>query len=418
MQEIFLSLKFAFKSLTTHFGRTLLTLSGIIIGTSVIIMVVSLGDVVKGYVLGQIDIFGSDSIQVEVKVPSASKNSIQNATSLASGVQITTLNQSDGEAIQKLSNVKAWYIASIGQELTTYQEINKQVMLFGASVSVIAVDKNLKLTEGDFYTDSEEKGLAQVVVLGSGIKKTLFGEERAVGKSIKIKGHTYKVIGVLAERGSTGFVNFDDFVYVPLMTLQKKLLGTDYAQFITVKIVDENLSAQTALDIEALLRNRHDIRKEGQDDFAVTTIKEAEAMVQTVFGALSILLMLIASISLVVGGVGIMNVMFVAVTERAGEIGLRKALGARAKDILWQFLVEALMVALTGGVIGVIIAEVLLFGIFAFLAQFGFVFAFVFSIQTVLIAMGFSMLAGLIFGVYPAWKASRVNPIQTIREGQ
>lgn len=417
MQEIFLSLKFAFKSLTANFGRTLLTLSGIIIGTIVIIMVVTLGDVVKGYVLGQIDTFGSDVIQIELKVPSASKNSTQNATSLASGVRITTLKQSDGEAIQKLDNVSNWYAASMGQELVSYQEINKRAMLFGATADVVAVDKNIKLTEGSFYNESQEKGLAQVVVLGSGVKKSLFGDVSAVGKSIKMKGQTYKVIGVLSERGSTGFISFDDFMYVPLLTLQKKILGIDYASFITVKIKDESKAAQTARDIEILLRERHDIRKEGQDDFSVTTIKEAQETVQTIFGAIQILLIVLASISLVVGGVGIMNVMFVAVAERTGEIGLRKALGARSKDILWQFLVEALIVALVGGLIGIIIAEILLFGIFAILPSFGFMFTFTFSSQTVFLAMGFSLLAGLIFGVYPAWRASQINPIQAIRQG-
>ncbi len=416
MQEIFLSLKFAFKSLTANFGRTMLTLSGIIIGTIVIIMVVTLGDVVKGYVLGQIDTFGSDVIQVEVKIPSASKNSTQNATSLASGVQITTLKQSDGEAMQKLPNVLTWYAAVIGQELVSYQELNKRIMLFGATASIVGVDKNLTLTEGSFYTDSMEKGLSQSVVIGSGVKKSLFGETSAVGKTIKMKNQTYRVIGVLKERGSTGFISFDDFIYVPLLTMQKKILGTDHAQFITVKIADISKATQTAQDIEILLRDRHDIRKEGQDDFAVTTIKEAQETVQTVFGAIQILLLMLASISLVVGGVGIMNVMFVAVTERTGEIGLRKAVGARAKDILFQFLVEALIVALIGGIIGIVIAEALLFGIFAVLPSFGLAVTFQFSWTTVLLAMGFSLLAGLVFGVYPAWRGSQINPIQAIRQ--
>lgn len=416
MHELLLSLKFALKSLTANFGRTLLTLSGIIIGTIVIIMVVILGDVVEGYVLGQVNTFGSDIIQVEIKIPSASKNSTQNATSLASGVQITTLRQDDGEAIAKLPNASHWYAGILGQELVNYQEINKRIMLFGASADVPAVDKNLKLMDGSFYTDSQERGLAQVVVLGSGVKKSLFGDTDAIGKTIKMKGQTYRVVGVLAERGSTGFVSFDDFIYVPLSTLQKKILGVDYVSFITVKVRDEARSAQTAQDIEALLRDRHDIRKVGQDDFAVTTIKEAQETVQTVFGAIQVLLLALASISLVVGGVGIMNVMFVAVTERTGEIGLRKAIGARSKDILWQFLVEALIVALAGGIIGIAVAEILLFGIFALLQAFGFAFAFQFSLQTVFLAMAFSMSAGLIFGVYPAWKASQISPIQAIRQ--
>lgn len=416
MQALLLSISFALKSLTANIGRTVLTLSGIIIGTIVIIMVVSLGDVVKGYVLGQVDTFGSDVIQIEVKIPSASKNSSQNATSLASGAQVTTLNQSDGEALQKLPNISAWYAGSIGQELVTYREINKRSMLFGASASVTAVDKNIKLVEGVFYSEAQEKGLAQVVVLGSSVRKTLFGDSEAVGQNIKMNGQTYRVIGVLAERGSTGFISFDDFIYVPLMTLQKKISGIDHVGFITSKVKDVSLASQTAHDIEIILRDRHDIQKEGQDDFSVTTIKEAQDTVQTIFGAIEILLLVLASISLIVGGVGIMNVMFVAVTERTGEIGLRKAVGARAQDILGQFLIEALVVALLGGIIGIIIAEILLFVIFSLLPTFGFAISYTFSWQTLFQALLFSLSAGLLFGVYPAWRASQISPIQAIRQ--
>lgn len=416
MQSLLLSVSFALKSLMANFGRTLLTLSGIIIGTIVIILVVSLGDVVKGYVLGQVDTFGSDVIQVEVKIPSASKNSSQNATSLASGVQITSLKQSDGDAMQKLSNIETWYAGSIGQELVTYRDINKRSMLFGATSSVVAVDKNIKVLEGTFYSEAQEKGLAQVVVLGSEVRKSLFGDSDAVGQNIKMNGQTYRVIGVLAERGSTGFISFDDFIYVPLLTLQKKISGVDHVGFITAKVKDVSIASQTAQDIEVILRERHDIRKNGQDDFAVTTIKEAQETVQTVFGAIEILLLVLASISLVVGGVGIMNVMFVAVTERTSEIGLRKAIGAKSGDILWQFLIEALVVALLGGFVGIVIAESILFGIFAILPSFGYVLTYTFSFQTVVQALLFSISAGLIFGVYPAWRASKILPIQAIRE--
>jgi putative ABC transport system permease protein len=416
MHELLLSLKFAWKSLTANFLRTILTLSGIIIGTMSIIAVVSLGDAVKGYVLGQMEGFGSDTIQIEVKNPSASKNSSQNATSLASGVQITTLKPSDGEAISRLPNVKTYYAGILGQELSNYQDVNKRVMLLGASADAPSVDLNIKLESGSFYAESEDKGAAQVAVLGSGVKKSFFGDAEAVGKSIKIKGQSYKVVGVLKERGSTGFVSFDDFIYLPVTTLQKKLLGVDYVSFITVRAEDESQVDRTALDIERLLRDRHDIDDPDKDDFAVTTIKEAQETIQTVFGAINILLLVLASVSLVVGGVGIMNVMFVAVAERTGEIGLRKAVGARSRDILWQFLVESLVVALAGGVVGIALAELLLFGVSQILRLAGFSIGFAFSLQPVLLALGFALAAGLSFGVYPAWKASRISPMQAIRQ--
>jgi putative ABC transport system permease protein len=417
MQTLSLSLRFAWRSLTVNFGRTLLTLSGIIIATMVMILVVTLGEVLQRYVLNEIDSFGSDVIQVEVKIPSASKNSSENATSLASGVQITTLRQGDGDAIAKLPNVMTWYGGSIGQELVNYRDVNKRVMLFGASADAMAVDRGMKLAEGTFYSESQEKGLAHVAVLGSGIKKTFFGEGDAVGKSIKMKGQTYRVIGALAERGSTGFISFDDFLYVPLLTLQKKVLGIDHMAFMTVKLADVSKADETAGDIEALLRERHDIRRDDQDDFAVTTIKEAQETVATVLGAIEILLLVLALVSLAVGGVGIMNVMFVAVAERTNEIGLRKAIGARPKHILWQFLIEALTLALSGGLIGIVVAEALLWAAFAILESFGYAIGFPFSWRILFEAAAFSVAAGLFFGVYPAWKASRISPMQAIREG-
>jgi putative ABC transport system permease protein len=416
MYELLLSLKFAFKSLTANFLRTLLTLSGIIIGTVAVVAVVSFGDAVKGYVLGQVEGFGSDTIQVEIKNPSTSKNSTQNATSLAAGLQITTLKVSDAEAIARLQNVSTWYAGVIGQELASYQNVNKRIMLLGASSTAPDVDKNVKVAEGSFYTEGEDRGAAQVIVIGSGVRKSFFGDAQAVGRSIKIKGQSYKVVGVLKERGSTGFVSFDDFVYVPLGTLQKKILGVDYVSFITVKARSESVLDDAVRDIEALLRERHDIDDPNKDDFAVTTVKEAQEMIRQVFGAVNILLLALASVSLIVGGVGIMNVMFVAVAERTGEIGLRKAVGARSKDILWQFLVEALIVALAGGAVGIALAELLLFGVFQVLQLLGFSLAFPFSLNNIFLALGFALTAGLCFGVYPAWKASQISPMQAIRQ--
>jgi putative ABC transport system permease protein len=415
MYEIFLSLKFALRSLTNNVARTWLTLSGIIIGTMAVIAVVSLGDTVKGYVLGEVESFGSDNIQVEIKIPSASKTSTQNATSLASGVQITTLTEDDAEAIAKLPNVETYYAGIMGQNLASYLETNKHIMLLGATADVMKVDPGVKLAEGAFFTEGEAHGAAQVVVLGSGVRESFFGETEAVGKTIKIKNQSYRVVGVLEERGSMGGISFDDFAYIPLTTLQKKVLGVDYVSFITVKTRDGSRVDETARDIESLLRDRHGIDSPNKDDFAVTTIKEAQELVQTVFGAVNILLLALASISLVVGGVGIMNVMFVAVTERTSEIGIRKALGARSKDILGQFLVEALLVAAVGGLVGIVLAELLLAGVFQLLWWAGFDLMFHFSVQAVALAMGFSLAAGLFFGVYPAWKASQISPMQAIR---
>ncbi|MEI8104024.1 MAG: ABC transporter permease [Candidatus Moraniibacteriota bacterium] len=415
MQEIILSVRFAWKSITANGLRTLLTLSGIIIGTVAVFSVLSLGDGLKRFVNGQIESFGSDIIQTEVKVPSTDKNSTANATGLAQGIQITTLTQDDGKAVAKLPNVVAWYGGSIGQELATHEDTTKRVMLFGAGWQAPVVDQGTKITEGNFYTEEEDMSAANVAVLGSGVRKTFFPDQPAVGQTIKIKDQSYRVIGVLAERGSTGFVSFDDFIYIPVTTLQKKVLGVDYVAMLMSKVADMSKAESTAEDIRMLLRDRHDITDPKNDDFAVTTIAEAKKTVETVFNAVQILLTALASISLCVSGVGILNVMFVAVAERTTEIGLRKAVGARDKDILRQFLLEAAGVALLGGLIGLILAIVLVWGAFTVVQSMGIKVGFALAWGNVVFSLGFALVAGLVFGVYPAWKASKISPLQAIR---
>lgn len=415
MQEILLSIKFAWKSLTDNPGRTLLTLSGIIIGTIAVFSVLSLGDALRAFVAGQIESFGSDIVQTEVKIPETDKNSTANAIGLAQGIQVTTLTLKDGEAIGRLPNIEAWYGGSIGQELATYRETTKRIMIFGAGADAMRVDKGLRLAEGDFYSADDDSSAARVVVLGANVKETFFGASSAVGEMIKLKGQSYRVVGTIEKRGSTGFVSFDDFVYIPIETLQKKVLGVDYVSMIQAKMRDGSRAAATAADIETLLRDRHDIDDPKDDDFAVTTIEEAKKTVDTVFSALQILLLALASISLVVSGVGIMNVMFVAVAERTTEIGLRKAVGARDKDILRQFLFEAVAVAISGGVIGILIALLLVGLAFWGVHAAGLSVPFAFGTGNVFSSLAFALVSGLLFGVYPAWKASRVTPISAIR---
>ena len=417
MYKIFLSLSFAVKSLISNFGRTLLTLSGVIIGTVAILVVASLGDTVERYVLDQVQSFGEDIIQTEVKVPSEGRNSAGSARGIAQGITITALTRADGEAIAKLPNVATYYAAIMGQFLMHYREKNSHVMMLGATVDAIAVDRGMNIAEGSFFSQSDDRGAAQVIVLGSGVRNDFFGESEAVGAMITIKDQKYRVIGVLEERGSTGFVNFDDFAYIPLETMQKKLLGVDHVSYIMTKIESTLYAEATARDIEDLLRDRHNIKKVGEEDFSVTTIQEAQKTVQTIFGAIRILLIALASISLVVGGVGIMNVLFVSVTERTTEIGLRKAVGARSQDILRQFLVEAIIVALLGCVFGIVIAFIFIFLVFQVIALLGISLTFVFSFSNLALAVGFSFVTGIIFGTYPALKASRIDPIQAIRNG-
>ncbi|HBR71998.1 MAG TPA: hypothetical protein DEA27_04345, partial [Candidatus Moranbacteria bacterium] len=210
MHRVLISIKLALKNLHSNLGRTVLTLLGIVIGITSVILVMSLGGGVKSFVLGQVESFGTDIIQVEVKIPAVSKTSTTNATTQAMGAQITTLKIKDAEAIGKLTNVDKYYAGTIGQEIVSYQNENKRVMLFGAGADAPLVDENIKLKSGIFYTNGEDNGLAQVVVIGSDVEKILFGDQDAIGKDVKIKGENYEVIGVLQERGTVSFFNFDE----------------------------------------------------------------------------------------------------------------------------------------------------------------------------------------------------------------
>ena len=205
-------------------------------------------------------------------------------------------------------------------------------------------------------------------------------------------------------------------IYMPLKTTQNMILGIDHISAITVSARDETKLAETSESIRRILRDEHTIDDPNFDDFEVMTIQEAQDLIGKVFGAVNILLLAVASISLIVGGVGIMNVMFVALEERLAEIGLRKALGARPQDILKQFLVESIVISGFGGLIGIVLGSAILFILLYFAGEFGFVLPSGLTMGTVGIAVGFSVGTGLFFGVYPAWRASKIEPVVAMRQ--
>lgn len=415
MKKLFIPLLFAIKTIRTHKVRTFLALLGVVIGVFAVVVVTSLGEGMKGFILGQVESFGTNLIQVEVKIPSAGTMSSENASSRAQGTQITTLTVKDSVAISKVSNVVAVYAGTIGQERATYGSIGKRIMLFGTGADVMRVDENAKLSSGRFFTAEEDANLARVVVLGSETKETFFGESEAVGELITLKGEKYRVIGVLAPRGAAGFINLDTFTYVPVETLQKKILGVDYIQFVSAKLADPNREVETVADIVALLRKRHDIADPDKDDFSVTSTKEAQKTLSSVLGSITILLLALTSISLLVGGVGIMNVMYVSVSERTSEIGLRKAVGARSQIILQQFLAEAIIITGLGGLIGILLGVLVVYSLTLLFAALGFNLKLIFTAQSLFLGAGFSMVVGLCFGVAPAIKASKLSPMEALR---
>ncbi|MDO8529543.1 MAG: ABC transporter permease [bacterium] len=415
MLSLLISIKLALGNLRSNVGRTVLSLLGIVIGVTSVMLVLALGAGVKGFVVGQVESFGSDIIQIEVKIPKVNKMSSQNASGQLGGQQITTFKIEDAEAVAKLSNISAWYAANMSQQVISFENKNKQSMIMGVTAGVTEADKKVEFESGEMFSDGDDRGLKQAAVLGSEVKDYFFGESDALGKTIKIKGQNFRVVGVLKKRGATGLFNFDNTVYLPARTLQKKLLGIDYIRMAVFKMKDANKLELTLLEATDVMRRQHNIKKLEDDDFAVNSIAEVKDILDKVFFSVDALLLALTSISLIVGGVGIMNVMYVAVVERTFEIGLRKAIGARNSDILKQFLFEAIFITLLGGIIGLTMGFILskLAGYLAL--QFGFALTFPVTWQSVIIGFGFSAAIGVIFGIYPAKKASSLSSMEALR---
>jgi putative ABC transport system permease protein len=417
-------IKTALKAMSLNKVRTSLTVLGIVIGIASVIIVYSAGEGISSLITGQIESFGSDFIETEVKVPTGKKGAsaeTQGAMSMAQGLQITTLNLDDMEDINRLPNIVDSYAGLLSQDQVSYGNEVKKIFLFGTSAPYIDID-NSRIESGRFFTESEDKSLAQVAVIGSKIKEKLFGESDAIGKSIKIKKTKFKVIGVMEERGAVMTLDFDDYIYIPVRTLQKKLMGVNHVLYMVHKVKNMDMAEVTADEIRFILRENHNISAPSEvgdiskDDFRVVTMTEMMEMLDVITGAITLLLLAIVIISIIVGGVGIMNIMYVIVSERTSEIGLRKAVGAKFKDIMSQFIVESILITVIGGLIGIFIGILFSYLISVGANYFGLDWRFSIPYKAYFVAFGFSLVFGVIFGVYPAAKAARMEPVEALRK--
>jgi putative ABC transport system permease protein len=397
--------------------RTGLTVLGIVIGVASVIIVYSAGEGIYNLLLGQIESFGTNIIETEIKVPSNKKGGEaeqESAMSLAGGTQITTLKIEDLEDLNKLSNISGGYAAIMSQDQASYGGTIKKAFLLGVSASYIEIDKS-EIAAGRFFDEAEEKSLAPVVVLGSNLKTDLFGDADAVGQSITLHKSKYQVIGVMKEKGGSFGMNFDDYIYLPLLTLQKRIMGINYVMYMVHQLKDPDRAAETAAEAREILRENHDISDPLKDDFRVVTMEEMMAMLDTITGALTILLLAIITISLIVGGVGILNVMHVSVSERTAEIGLRKAVGANYRDIVRQFLTESVVVTMFGGIIGIVVGVLLSWGLAFGARSFGLDWQFSVPLKAFVVSLLFSSAFGILFGIGPAKRAARLDPVEAMR---
>jgi putative ABC transport system permease protein len=408
------SLNIALKSLLATKARSFLTMLGIIIGVGSVILIMSIGAGAQSLILNQIETLGTNLLVV---MPGASEKGSPPASVM--GITITTLTYDDYLSIKdpiKVPNVTGIAIHSKNVGTASWKTASYDTNISGVNAGYQAVEGGV-LAEGRFFTEEEERNLSRVVVLGSTVKKELFGDAYPIGQSIKIKKLNFEVIGVMEERGKVAFQDYDDQVLIPVRTVQRLISGVNHLGLMRIKINDGSNIDQAIIDITNVLRDNHDIRDQGgkADDFTITSGNDAMEMIVTITNSLKYFLAMMASLSLVVGGIGIMNIMLVSVTERTREIGLRKALGAKRANLLGQFLTEAVAVTLVGGLIGIIGGVLLAYLISVVAVYLGYKWDFVVTIGSIAAGVLVSVGVGLFFGIYPANKASKLDPIEALR---
>ena len=392
----------AWASLIANKLRSLLTMLGIIIGVAAVIALVSIGNGVKQDIEDSISSLGSNLLVV---LPGAPRT----PGARPSQGSMKSLKISDYEAIAKLEGVKAASPMTNGSYVVIYQNKNWTTSVAGVNSNFQDVN-NWTMTSGRFFSDKNVQNRERVAVVGQTVVKNLFADEDPVGKEIRVKNIPFRVIGVLKSKGNGTMGNDqDDTVLIPYTTSMERVEGIDYLRRVYVVAKDDEGIDRLQADIENLLRVRHNIKDTNLDDFNIQNMKSIMETVAQTTGTFTLFLGAVAAISLVVGGIGIMNIMLVSVTERTREIGVRKALGATYSVIVTQFLIEAVVISLMGGFIGIAfgIGASKVIGMVSGMST-------VISVPTIIMSFAFSMAIGLIFGIYPARKAAKLNPIDAL----
>lgn len=403
----------AWRALRANWARSLLTILGIVIGIVAIVLVVALGQGAQSLILSEIEGIGANAVIVR---PGREP---QGPTGVAETILSDSLTDRDIVALRNKQNVPG--AVSVDPAVLvpgpiTYENEVFRGTTFGWTAAALEEIFNIVPEEGSYFSEDDLRQRAKVAVIGWRVKDELFGPSDALGEFIRVRDQNLRVVGVLPKRGQVSLLDVDSIVLVPYTTAQRILLGIDYYHEIFVRAAADVSVDTVAADIEHTLREQHGITDPTKDDFFVATQQDALETISTVTTTLTIFLVAIASISLVVGGIGIMNIMLVSVTERTREIGLRKAVGATNRDILRQFLLEAVMLTVGGGMLGTSVAVALAALVSAVVRQqFNLHWPFELPLGAIMLGVGVATIVGIVFGLYPARQAAHKDPIESLR---
>lgn len=394
----------AFAALVANKLRALLTMLGVIIGVAAVITMIAIGEGAQKSVMDRIQALGSNLLFVS---PGAQRGGGIVVVQFGTSVR---LRNSDAAAVESRSSAVEAIVPEFSRSAQVkYENRNWNTRIVGTTPSYETV-RNFAALEGRYFTYAEEKAAAKVCVLGSVVVENLFPTGDAIGQTIRISGQSFQVLGILETKGQSGWQNPDDQIIVPLSTAQRRIFGVDYLSTMTAKVVSDQRMDEAFFDIERILRREHKLRENQDNDFMIRNQADIISTFQETQQTFTFLLAGIAAVSLLVGGIGIMNIMIVSVTERTKEIGIRKAIGARSKDIMWQFLIEAVSMSVTGGLIGIglgVLASYLI-------STYGNLTPLV-SPNAIIVSFIFASLVGVFFGLYPAYKAANSNVIDALR---